>query len=192
MTTDQQTEGYAEYDLPLERALELLAGVPSYESEDASWIWQRPGDEGQIVAESERDWVEIHLSERDGDLVLSGHHDATGSASFEGDDAKAIKAAARPAEWRVAKDLGAIGRIVAEETAMYARQIEFACGWKAGAGMPEETTVTESRVTVRYGGALPQAVAGPLKDNIVEALQSEGFDYRYGGGTVRIVPSEDD
>jgi hypothetical protein len=194
MTTDQQTEDFAEYDLSLARAMELLSGVQFFEMEDASWTWARPSDneDGQYVAIAEGYSVGIYLTESDGDLVLAGHCDATGSASFEGDDTKAIMAAARPAEWRVAKDLDAIRRIVVDETASYAGQIEYACGLKAGAGKPDTITVTEYRVTVRYGGALPQAVAGPLKDNIVDALRYAGFDYTPGGGTVTIVPFEDD
>jgi hypothetical protein len=194
--TPKQIEDFEEYTLSLDKARELLSGVPFTEMEDGSWTWARTTDVGQYVALSEGDWVAIYLTERDGDLVLSGHHDATGSASFEGADAWALKAEASRSEGpRMANegDLEAVRRIVEEETAGYARSIEHACSWTDG--NPDEINVSPELVTVRYGGALPQAVAGPLRDNIVDALRNQGFDYRghmYGGGSVRIVPSEDD
>jgi hypothetical protein len=87
----------------------------------------------------------------------------------------------------------AVRHAVEEATACNATNIAHACGWTDG--NPEEITVDERLVTVRYGGPLPRSVAGPLREEIVEYLRMEGFDYRgymYGKGEVRIIPSEDD
>jgi hypothetical protein len=200
MTTNEPIEQFEhynehkEYEISLDKARELLSEVPFTEMEDASWTWARPTDDGQYVALSEGDWVEIYLTESEGEIVLSGHRDATGSVSFEGDEAMALRSEAlRSKGPRMASehDLDAVRRIVEDETAGYARSIEYACGWTDG--NPERIRVTPEWVTVRYPGALPQAVAGPLRQNIVDGLRNKGFDYRgrmYGGGTVQIVPRE--
>lgn len=196
-TTDEHNEDFEEYALTLNQAKELLTGVTFTEMEDASWTWSRPEDEGQYVALAEWDWVEIHLTkDSEGKLVLSGHHDSTGTASLEDEAANALKSWALGSKssrgpQMASYDPDAVRRIVEDATAGYAREIEYACSWTDG--KPSKITVGEQFVTVRYAGALPQAVAGPLRDDIVDDLRGKGFDYRghmYGGGSVRIVPVE--
>lgn len=84
------------YTLSVEKAIEMLSGVPAIEMEDYSWTWGRPEDDesGQYVAlyEEGRDGASlgIYLRESEGELVLSGHIDASGYADFEDDEAKKI------------------------------------------------------------------------------------------------------
>jgi hypothetical protein len=76
-----------------------------------------------------------------------------------------------------------VHQIVEDATANYASDVAYGCSWTSGE--PDSITVGETRVTVRYGGALPQAVAGSLKDNIIDELRASGYTH-----TVTVTPTE--
>lgn len=88
---------HASYTITVEEALGLLAGVPFKVQEDDTLCGVRPEDDatGQYVALSEASrgdgYVQIFLTDGEGDLVLCGHNESTGSALLEGPDALEIR-----------------------------------------------------------------------------------------------------
>jgi hypothetical protein len=72
-TTDESEQ----YTLSVEKAMQMLSGVPAIHMEDYSWTWGRPEDDesGQYAAlyEDSREGasLRIYLREGEGELVLS-------------------------------------------------------------------------------------------------------------------------
>ena len=85
-------EDVPQHTLSADEAKGMLAEALLVEIEDdGTWIWKLREEDGDWVALSERDWVEVHLAhDAEGKLVLARRQDSSCSAWLEGEQAKAF------------------------------------------------------------------------------------------------------